>query len=272
MPTRLNVKIKYAVACIGDLHFGSIYAPMQNFTTFDGRMVKPSSEQKKLNLIFDRCIKWLDFWQVNKVLLCGDLIQGNNFKDRSRDLSTANLDEQRDMAVRYLSCLSDRHLDIYGVSGTNYHKSQDTEIEERIIKDLGGVFLDKMAWLTFSKSKRTINLSHACAKSTVYPVSALERECEQMVRAYGAGELPMKPDIIVRGHRHVYKHIDTLSYHGILVPAFQVWYPFQTSFYGALQSNIGIVIFLIDELDVLHVHHYTGDSSKIRIGDKTHEI
>ena len=272
MPTRLNVKIKHAIACIGDLHFGSIYSPMPEYTTFDGRTIFPSKEQQELNMIFSKCLDWIDFWNVDRVLLCGDIVQGQNFKDRSRDLVTANLDEQRDMAVRYLSCLKDRPLKIYAVSGTNYHKSQDTEIEERIVKELGGTFLDKMAWLTFSDSKRTINLSHASAVGTIYPMSACEREGEQMVRSYGAGELPLKPDIIVRGHRHVYGHLDKLSYHFILVPAFQIWYPFRTSYYGALQSNIGIVIFFIDELDVLHVHHYTGNSSKIRIGDKTYVI
>lgn len=272
MPRRLNTVIKHACACIGDMHFGSIYSPMKRFVTHDQRTILPSSEQQKLNKIFDRCINRLDYWGADKVFLCGDIIQGNNFKDRSRDLSTADLDEQRDMAVSYLSCLKERALDIYAISGTNYHKSQDTEIEEVIVTSLGGKFLDKMSWLTFKDSKRTINLSHAGAKSTLYPVGAGERESEAMIRAYGAGELPHKPDIIVRGHRHIYFHIDRLAYHFIGVPAFQVWYPFHTSYYGALQSDIGIVIIFIDELDVVHVHHYTGDSSKIRIGDKTYAI
>jgi len=272
MPRRLNVEIKHAIACIGDLHFGSIYAPMQEFRTFDGRRIFPSKEQKKLNKIFDNCLKWIDYWNCDKVLFSGDLVQGSNFKERGKDLVTANLDEQRDMCIEYLYCLKDRHLPIYAISGTNYHKSQDTEIEEQIVKKLGGYFCDKMAWFTFRDSKRIINLAHASVKSRIYPVSACEREAEQMIKSYGAGDLPHKPDIIVRGHQHIYLHIDRITYHFIMVPSFQTWYPFHTDYYGATQPNIGIVILFIDERDVVHVHHYTGDIRKIRIGDKTYEI
>jgi hypothetical protein len=272
MPKILNVKIKHAVAGIGDTHFGSIYSPMHKFRTFDGRVIFPSKEQHKLNLIFDKCLTWLDFWQVDKILLGGDLVQGSNYKDRGRDLVTANLDEQRDMAIEYLSPLKDRGLSPIVISGTNYHKSQDTEIEERIAKDLNGKFYDKMCWLTFPDSERIINLSHQSVKSRIYPVGACEREATTMLKSYASEELPHKPDILWRFHQHIYAHVDRLAYHFILNPSFQTWYPFQTDYYGATQPNIGIVILFIDELDVIHVHHYTGDIRKIRIGDKTHEI
>lgn len=271
-PRRFDVKIKHAVAGIGDLHSGSIYAPMVKFRTHDGRVVFPSKEQRKINRIFDTCIKWLDFWGVDRVILGGDLIQGQNYKDRGTDLVTANLDEQKEMALNMLYPLKDRNLKPYVISGTRYHKSQDTEIEEVISKELNGVFCDKMAWLTFKDSERIINLSHQSVKSRIYPVSACEREAVTMLKSYASEELPCKPDIIWRFHQHTYAHIDRLAYHFILNPSFQAWYPFQTDYYGATQPNIGIVILFIDELDVIHVHHYTGKTKNIRIGDKVYRI
>jgi hypothetical protein len=276
LPQVSDKPIKHSYGLIGDLHFGSIYAPMQEFKTFDNRKIVPSPEQQKLNEIFSWCIDMLDYWNVRTILFSGDLIQGKNYKDQSRSLVTADLDEQQELALNYLTPFIDSNIvgkrKVYGVSGTSYHQSVDTEIEKKIIEGLGGTFLNKMAWLTIPDSKRILNLSHESAKATVYPYSACEREASLMFRAFGDGHLPYKPDVIIRGHRHIFGHLHTTAYHFILVPAFQVWYPFKTSYYGAVQSDIGIAILFIDSDDRIIVHHYTRPSTDIRIGDKTYQL
>jgi predicted phosphodiesterase len=269
-PQVSDTPIKRCFALIGDMHFGSIYAPMKPFKTQDGRTIYPSLEQEKLNHAFDWCAKIMRYWHVDTILFTGDLIQGKNVKDVSRCLVTADLDEQQQIAIDYLKPICKKRR-IYGVSGTGYHQSVDTEIEQDIITELDGTFLSKMAWLTIPHSKRIINLSHASLKSTVYPMSAMEREATFMLRSYGEGKLPFKPDIIIRGHRHIFGHLHTSAYHFILVPSFQVWYPFQTGYYGALQSDIGIAILFIDMKDRIIIHHYT-DNQDIRIGDKTYVL
>jgi len=270
-PQVSDASIKWSAALIGDLHFGSIYAPMQPFTTFDNRTILPSPEQQELNLIFSWCLDRIRYWKVHNILFSGDLIQGKNFKDMARSLVTADLDEQQELAIRYLRPIC-KDMTIYGVSGTGYHQSVDTEIEKKIIEELGGQFLTKMAWLKVPNSKRVINLSHAGATATIYPYSAMEREAAQMLKACGEGKLPYSPDIIIRGHRHLFAHLHTTSYHFILVPSFQLWYPFKTSYYGSLQSDIGIAIVFIDQHDRIIVHHYTKPTPNLHVGDKVYEL
>jgi predicted phosphodiesterase len=270
-PQVSDTPIKRAIACIGDLHFSSIYSLMRPFTTFDHRLISPSPEQKQLNLVFNWCFEKMRYWKVDTILLCGDIIQGTNKKTFGNDLVTANLEEQRVMATEYLRPIC-KGRKIYGVSGTDYHQSLDTEIERAIINDLGGEYFGKMAWLTIPDSRRVLNLAHESAKATIYPFSAMEREATGMMKAYGEGKIPYRPDVIIRGHRHLFGHLHTSTYHFILVPSFQVWYPFRTAYYGNLQSDIGIVILFIDQQDRIIVHHYTKPTLDARIGDKTFSI
>lgn len=270
-PQASDTPVKRAIALIGDLHFGSIYSLMHLFHTFDGRTILPSKEQQELNLIFDWCYERIKYWKADTIIFMGDLIQGKNLKDMARSLVTADLEEQRQMCTDYLRPIC-KGRSVFGVSGTNYHKSLDTEIEQKIIEDLGGTFLQKMAWLTIPNSKRILNVAHESATATIYPFSALEREANQMLKAYGEGKLSHKPDIIIRGHRHLFAHLHTASYHSILVPAFQVWYPFKLSYYGSVQADIGIAMLFIDAKDRTIIHHYARDASKINIGDKTYVL
>lgn len=188
-PAISDCPIKWSAALIGDLHFGSIYAPMQNFQTFDGRTINPSFEQQGLNEVFGFCVDRIRYWKVKNILFTGDLIQGKNIKDMARSLVTADLDEQQELAIRYLEPVC-KGMTIYGVSGTGYHQSVDTEIEKKIIESLGGTFLNKMAWLRIPDSERIINLSHASASATIYPFGAMEREAVQMLKASGEMRLP----------------------------------------------------------------------------------
>ena len=243
---------------------------MQPFRTFDGRLINPSFEQQGLNEIFGWCIDRVRYWGVKNILFTGDLIQGKNLKDMARSLVTADLDEQQELAIRYLEPVC-KGMTIYGVSGTGYHQSVDTEIEKKIIETLGGAFFNKMAWLKIPDSDRIINLSHASANATIYPFGAMEREAASMLRACGERKLP-KPDIIIRGHRHLFAHLHTTAYHFILVPSFQLWYPFKTQYYGSNQPDIGIAILFIDQQDRIVVHHYTKLTPSLHIGDKIYDL
>ncbi len=270
-PRASDSPIKRAIALMGDLHFASIYSLMRPFITFDNRTILPSPEQQKLNLVFNWCYEKMKYWNVDTILFCGDIIQGTNKKSFGNDLVTANLEEQRTLATDYLRPIC-KNRKVFGVSGTDYHQSLDTEIERKIIEDLNGQYFGKMGWITIPNSKRVLNLAHESAKATVYPFATMEREATGMMKAYGEGKLPFRPDVIIRGHRHLFGHLHTSSYHFVLVPAFQVWYPFRTSYYGNLQSDIGIVILFIDAEDRIIIHHYTKPTTDIRVGDKTFEI
>lgn len=210
----------------------------------------------------------MDYWNVDTIIFMGDLIQGKNVKEFARDLVTADLEEQQEMAIQYLEPIC-KNRTVFGVSGTTYHKSVDTEIEKDVIQALHGTFMNKMAWLKIEGSKRILNIAHESATGTIYPYSTMEREATQIFKAYGEGKLPYKPDVIIRGHRHLFAHLHTTAYHFILVPTFQTWYPFSTKYYGALQSDLGIAILFIDMQDRIIVHHYT-QTMPINIGDKTY--
>jgi hypothetical protein len=268
-PQVSDTPIKRAIALISDIHFGSIYAPMHVFVTHDKRKIIPSDGQEALNSIFKWCHKIMQYWNVDSVIFLGDIIQGKNIKDFGRELITTDLEEQQDLAIDYLKPLV-KGLKVCGVSGTPYHKSVDTEIEKDIIEGLNGQFFDKMAWLNLKGTTRTLNVAHESAKATIYPLSALEREAVQLLKAHGEGKLP-KLDIMARGHRHIFAHLHTVSYHAIYVPSFQVWYPFKTTYYGALQSDIGIAILFIDAKNRVIIHHYTANQTP-KIGDKTHKF
>lgn len=260
---------KRRIALIADLHIGSNYAIMPcPFVTHDGKRIYPNQGQRQINQVFKWCADVMKYWHVDSIIFLGDLIQGSNKAELSRDLVTADLEEQQDMCIDYLTPIC-RNRKVIGISGTNYHKSQDTEIEKDIIEGLNGKFYDKMAWIKVEGTNRILNISHASAKSNIYPVSAMEREAVQMLKAYGSGKFKDKPDVIIRGHRHVFAHVHTTAFHFVLVPSFQVWYPFQTAYYGALQSDIGICILFIDAKNRIIIHHYTA-SQPINIGDRTH--
>lgn len=244
---------------------------MNKFQTAFAGTVYPSPEQKKLNRIFLWCVDRMKYWNIDHILFTGDLIQGKNLKDQARSLVTADLEEQLDLASSYLfKNLVCKFPDakIYGVTGTGYHQSIDTDIERRIIEGFGGTYLHKMAWLKVPDSKRIINFAHESATGRIYPFSTMEREASGMMKAYGEGKLPLRPDIIIRGHQHLFGHLHTSTYHFILVPSFQVWYPYLLSYYGFTQPDIGIAILFIDDNDRIIVHHYTRPVLDARIGDK----
>jgi len=270
-PQVSDTPIKRAIALIGDLHIGSIYAVMPNpYITHDGRRIIPSKEQQKLNQTLAWCKQTMNYWNVDSIIFTGDLIQGKNIKEMARNLVIADLEEQQDMAIQRLQPIV-KGLKVCGVSGTSYHKSIDTEIEKKIIEALNGQFYETMAWIQIPNSERILNVAHESAKATIYPLGALEREADQMLKAYGEGKLPYKPDVIIRGHRHIFAHLHTTSYHAIYVPSFQTWYPMTTKYYGSLQSDIGIAILFIDAKDRIIVHHYT-QKEVVNIGDKTYKF
>lgn len=268
-PQASDTPIKRSIAVISDLHFGSIYAPQPDaYKTHDSRFLVPSMEQRYLNSVFSWCKGIMNYWKADSIIFTGDLIQGLNKKGYGRDNVTSDLEEQQDMAIQYLKPICKKRQ-ISGVSGTPYHKSSDTEVERDIIEALGGQFLGKMAWIKIKDSDRILNVAHEGALSSRFPVGALEREAHELLKAYARGKAP-KPDIIIRGHRHLFAHIHTPYYHAIAVPAFQTWTPFKTTYYGATLPDIGIAMLFIDKKDRVICHHYT--KPPVQIGDKTYAI
>ena len=134
-PAISDCPIKWSAALIGDLHFGSIYAPMQHFRTFDGRTINPSFEQQGLNEIFGFCVDRIRYWKVKNILFTGDLIQGKNIKDMARSLVTADLDEQQELAIRYLEpvCKGHDYLRSVGNGLSSIGRHGNREENHRVI-------------------------------------------------------------------------------------------------------------------------------------------
>jgi len=145
------------------------------------------------------------FDKFDHILFLGDAIEGQQCKDRSCGLLTADLHEQVDMAEEsfeeFLAFGTDI-CDVSGVTGTDYHAGiMGTSAEQLIAK--------RMKWAgighryTVNIDGCRIDMRHKTSKSSTLHTGANALQAEalnNLAKAKSKGQT--RPDCLLRGHIH----------------------------------------------------------------------
>lgn len=270
-PRELRREISRSVAVVSDTHVGSRYAIFPDgFIGGEGNNLSAARNpaQRKLYAHFQNFLDVCKEFQVDSVILPGDIMAGTNPKKFGYQNLTPQLDEQVEAAALLLKPLcADR--DVVVVEGTEYHGSRDMEIHAQLAEKLKGIarsctWEGHVANLKLLPGKRNINVMHGASSAFIYREARLGREVVQFKVAQADGKLE-RYDILLRGHWHEWLQIDSHRVHVIQCPAWQAFYPYKGSLlgYAKFQPDIGGVIILLDKFDRIEVLHFLYPCPKI---------
>jgi len=118
----------------------------------------------------------------------------------------------------------------------------------------------KHAWVINGKiegTNRTINAQHGTSGAFIYRETAASREIMFFKEAAADGKLD-KVDIIVRGHNHIFMHMDKPGKHYLINPCWQCLVPsgYAMKQYAKWQPDIGFTMIFIDMKDRISIMHF----------------
>lgn len=242
------IKDRRRILFIGDTHIGSIYAPWpEDFVTRHGNRITQNNAQKSLSDSFNALRKEHLVTTADTVILMGDLCQGNNRKRFGAETISAELVDQVNAAVHFLSPLC-RGKNVFGVIGTGYHDSLDVHLDALVIQRLGGFCLGKIKLLQIRESGHKIIVTHGSGSGAFYTGAQADKTAQTLL--LGAGRKKIEGvDLWVQGHLHHfwYHTSDQISF--VQTPCFQSWYYLESiaSDYGKKQPDIGAVVIDFEE-------------------------
>lgn len=252
-----NKTYKRIIAFFGDIHAGSVGAVFPpDFTTKDGNAITLNKAQSALYEYWQDALQTCDEFGVDTIMLVGDLIQGGNRKENGAGCLPVALDEQVEAAKQLLSTLCAGRT-VLSVRGTPYHSSLDMDAERQVAKAVGA---KKHDWVINGKiegTSRTMNVAHGTSGAFVYRETAASREILFFDEAFAHGKLDQY-DLIVRGHNHIFLHLDKPGKHYLINPCWQTLTPsgYSMKQYAKWQPDIGFSMVLIDQKDRMQVMHF----------------
>lgn len=245
-----------AVAVVGDLHSNSTVGLMPpQFRTQAGNTIKANAQQKFLwRSWLDYC-KWLDEWDIDAIIINGDLPQGCN----SRDTQTLSMNEsdQIEIVLQVLDPLIYSHNkkrtdQIYITRGTGFHSGKDGSREEIIAKEIGavrdtnGAYSRYVNWLQWRG--KLLHFTHHINHAAVYPLSPLQRAMREQRERAQMGML--MPDVDIRSHVHMCNAIQANDGRwAATAPAWQLQSEFAHKVAPASVPSIGGLLICQDELN-----------------------
>jgi len=240
---------KRVIALVSDMHVGSRFALCGPEWLGKEKQNLASARNTGQRAIYNHWLFFLEQcnkWNVDTVMLLGDLVNGyNRFEHGIQQMST-DLDEQKDHAITLLRNLC-KNRKVYGVSGSGYHESVDTRVHLDIMQALGGKYFGAISNVALEKTNKTLNISHGVSSAFVYRTMLMSREALFMMEAIQLGKIP-KVDVIVRGHWHKFIYIHMEHIHLLQLPGWQAYVPWKGALlsYGKMQPDIGGCILFID--------------------------
>jgi hypothetical protein len=227
------------IAVIADMMVGHEAAiwPLK-FNLKKGSEILASSHQKVLLQY------WRDFWNNARnceyVINLAESIEGKNKKEHGRNLMTPDIDLQCDAAESLLRPYI-REKQYFSVKGSDYHDSEDTNVEERIAKNLGGTYCEDILNLRIKKTGHVIWGTHSPGNAMLYRITQLDRFSLYMSAI--KSKLEADPDIVLFGHQHKHFGIETDSRIVRIVPCWKFWHPIKSAArYPFSQPSIGGLI------------------------------
>jgi len=249
---------------ISDVHVGSNYAifPEGFRNPEDGSLIDLNVYQKQL----------LKFWEslasklapADIIVLLGDLIEGQQMKEKFGTLKLQNIQHQADAFVHLFSS-SWKWRKLYVIRGTDYHVATlGMHAEEYIARRLGAEKIDADKYSAYDLKLEvdgvTIHAAHHVGYSRVphYRFTPLARE---MWLARLFDDYFGKIDILARGHVHyfLYAQIENIL-RAFTCPSWQLPTPHQRkhSVFGS-NASIGLVEVEIMNDDIrVQAHLATG--------------
>ena len=261
------MKYKRVIAVYSDTHVGSKYSILpHNFTTKEGNTIGLNDGQEYLLEHWNYCRKVCDRFGADTILLVGDLIHGLHRKKQGEGLILSELEDQKDACIKLFKPLC-KGRTVIGVSGTDYHNSQDTKTEKQIIEDedIGGTYCGYVINGDIKGTKRTMNVMHGKSGAVIYPETVAGREMLFFKEAVYDKKLP-KPDILIRAHNHFYMHLHKRGMHFIKNPCWTILEPsdYTVKNYEKWQPDLGMCLLLIDTEDRITCwHFYTEETPHI---------
>lgn len=239
------------IVFISDVHVGSNYAilPDDAKNPEDGSPIPQNRWQAELYRHWCSLAEKLS--PVDVIILCGDLVEGPQTKEKFGTLKIQNIQHQAQVFVDMFKNTW-RWRRLYAVRGTDYHvAATGVHVEEWIAEKLGAEKVDGSRYsstdLLLQINKRTIHVAHHLGVSQVphYRFTPLARE---MWLGKLFDDYFGKVDFVVRGHvhYHLYARIEDLMV-AFTVPSWQLPTPYarKRTVFGS-NPSIGLVELEID--------------------------
>ncbi len=234
------------IVFISDVHVGSNYAifPPDFRNPEDGSLVDMNTFQRQLYRFWETLANKLS--PVDIIVLLGDLIEGQQTKEKFGTLKLQNIQHQADAFIELFSSTW-RWKKLYVVRGTDYHVATlGMHAEEYIARRLGAEKIDAEKYSAYDLKLEidgyTIHCAHHVRYSQVphYRFTPLARE---MWLARLFDDYFGKIDIVARGHVHyfLYAQIENIL-RAFTCPSWQLPTPYQRrhSVFGS-NASIGLV-------------------------------
>ena len=231
-------------AVISDVHCGHPGAVWpDNFQDQNGNTILPNKYQKVM------LEYWKDFWteaqDADYKICLAEVIEGYTRKEHGQGLMTADLNTQ------LLACkaLLDPYMHgaiFMNVSGSKYHGSEDTSVDEAFCKMMGGHYWNSMAMWNPKGTDKTIFFTHVPGNPMIYKSTILDRN--SLFMSAIKTKLTKDPDMMLYGHLHQYFRFDTPTRINVMAPCWKFWHPIKNAAkFPYTQPTIGGLILKIPE-------------------------
>jgi len=219
---------------VSDIHCGSIYGMLPpDFATFSGVIIPQNAAQKYLWQCWMDFCKRASLWQPEFVIVNGDVVDGDQHRNKGSELTLVSIDDQCRAAKRTLGLLKAQTPGAkwYFTQGTPYHVGEWNVCEEHVAEDLGaerylslgtGDYCREVLWLNVDGV--IIEAAHHIAVSVgFYRLTALDREGQwSAISAKDETKGVPKSDLLIRSHVHYFGHAEHASKQIVTTPCWQL--------------------------------------------------
>jgi len=243
------------ILCVSDIHPGSIYGMLPpDFVGSNDQPVGQNVGQKYLWECWIDLCKWAG--QVDAIVVVGDVVEGKQPKSKAAELCLPLVIDQEQASIQILTPLVEaaKPKKIYFVKGTPYHDDELGRSVDNVGSALKAQVYEGLGVGTYAKEVMDLDVegvvfdfSHGISVSGgLYRAVAIDREALWSAISGKTGKAP-KADVIVRAHAHYFVHIEHVSKHAVILPAWQLQtsYMRKNSRYRMI-PDLGAVRFTVD--------------------------
>lgn len=260
----------FRIAWMPDIHVGAQMGLFpERWVDHYGTVLTPNPGQVILRKYMYDFARECDENKCNILAMPGDLIAGQNYRERGKYLMNIELSEQKRACAAVIAEFCDlvpTIEDIWIWKGTGYHGSLDTSVEEDIANmlraeyGLNARYFGEYSYINLKYKDREKHLwvAHSASAAYMYPEQAMGRDMLKFQEAQAQGKIP-HIDMIIRAHKHSFIEVHKPSIRSLQLPCFQFFVPYDGAVknYPIYQPDIGGVIMLFDEKLRTTVWHFT---------------